>query len=347
MTARGLDWSGLGAELAAFEQHLQAGAATLQNAGNPVPGGTPRDEVFRHGKARLYRYRPLVNEVQAVPTLLVYALVNRASMADLEPARSLVRSLLDEGVDLHLIEWDSPTAVDAGRGLDAYLNVDLAACVQALPGPVNLMGICQGGTFALCYAALYPHQVRNLVTTVTPVDFRTPEDVLSHLLNHVDVDLFSARNMSGELLNALFLSLKPFRLMHQKYVNLVPQLANPDALSTFLRMEEWIFDSPDLAARALYEFALWFYRENRLVNGGLEIGGRAVALSRVTMPVLNIFAREDHLVPPAASRALGGLTGSKDYTELEVPGGHIGIYVGGKSRQLVAETIGRWLRQRT
>lgn len=344
--ASGLDWTGLNAELAAFEQSLKAGAAALQRAGNPQPGGTPRDEVFRTGKARLYRYRPLVEQVQRVPTLLVYALVNRASMADLEPGRSLIRSLLEQGLDLHLIEWDSPTPVDAARGLDAYLNLDLAACVNALPGPINLMGICQGGTFALCYAALYPEQVRNLVTTVTPVDFHTADDALSHLMAHVDLELFTHQNMSGDLLNALFLSLKPYRLTHQKYVKLVPQLGDPAALATFLRMEEWIFDSPDLAARALFEFAQWFYRENRLVNGGLRIGGRVVALSAVTMPVLNIFAREDHLVPPASSQALAALVGSRDYTALEVSGGHIGIYVGGKSRQLVADTIGAWLGRR-
>ena len=345
-----LEWAALGAELKAFEGQLKAGAAALRQAGDPTPGGTPRDEILHTGKARLYRYRPLVASPQALPTLLVYALVNRASMADLEPERSLVRSLLEQGVDLHLIEWEAPTPVDAGRGLGDYLNGDLAACVSLLKrraGPINLMGICQGGTFALCYAALYPGQIRNLVTTVTPVDFHTPDDALSHLLKHVDLELLGRQNLSGDLLNALFLSLKPYRLMHQKYVGLVSQLGDPATLATFLRMEQWIFDSPDLAARALHQFAQLFYRENRLHDGGLTIGGQACELSAVTMPVLNIFAQDDHLVPPASSKALAGRTSSTDYTALEVPGGHIGIYVGGKSRRLVAETVARWLAARS
>lgn len=350
MSGLRLDWATLGAELDAFEAQLKAGAAALSQAGAPEPGGTPRDQILHTGKARLFRYRPLVASPQAVPTLLVYALVNRASMADLEPERSLIRSLLEQGVDLHLIEWEAPTPIDASRGLDDYLNGDLAACVSLLnrqAGPINLMGICQGGTFALCYAALYPAQVRNLVTTVTPVNFHTADDALSHLLTHIDLELLGRQNLSGDMLNALFLSLKPFRLMHQKYVGLVAQLSDPASLATFLRMEQWIFDSPDLAARALHEFAQLFYRENRLFVGGLKIGGRACELSLVNMPVLNIFARDDHLVPPASAQALAGLTGSTDYTALEVPGGHIGIYVGGKSRRLVAETVARWLAARS
>ncbi len=64
------------------------------------------------------------------------------------------------------------------------------------------------------------------------------------------------------------------------------------------------------------------------------------------MPVLNIYAQQDHLVPPAASIALKGYVGSRDYTELDFPGGHIGIYVSGKSQATVPPAIGEWLDAR-
>jgi polyhydroxyalkanoate synthase len=121
---------------------------------------------------------------------------------------------------------------------------------------------------------------------------------------------------------------------------------DPDALATFLKMEQWIFDSPDLAGRALHEFAQSCYRENALAMGSLRIGERIVDLTKITMPVLNIYARDDHLVPPAASRALGALVATDDYHAVEVPGGHIGIYVGGSARQKVAETVSTWLAAR-
>jgi polyhydroxyalkanoate synthase len=64
------------------------------------------------------------------------------------------------------------------------------------------------------------------------------------------------------------------------------------------------------------------------------------------MPVLNIFAEQDHLVPPASSKALQGLVGSDDYTELSFRGGHIGIYVSGRAQKQVPDTIHDWLARR-
>jgi polyhydroxyalkanoate synthase len=53
------------------------------------------------------------------------------------------------------------------------------------------------------------------------------------------------------------------------------------------------------------------------------------------MPVLNVFAKDDHIVPPATTQALKLCVGSKDYQELPLPGGHVGVFVGGKSQTLL------------
>ena len=65
------------------------------------------------------------------------------------------------------------------------------------------------------------------------------------------------------------------------------------------------------------------------------------------MPVLNIFAEQDHLVPPAASKALRGLVGTDDYSELSFKGGHIGIYVSSRAQREVPPAIHDWLAQRS
>lgn len=71
-----------------------------------------------------------------------------------------------------------------------------------------------------------------------------------------------------------------------------------------------------------------------------------VDLSQVTMPVLNLYATQDHLVPPASSQALRGLIGSQDYTEDCFAGGHIGIYVSSRAQREVPACIDGWLRAR-
>jgi len=237
---------------------------------------------------------------------------------------------------------------DRDLGLADYLGRYLDGAVEflreALARPrLDLLGICQGGTFALCYAALEPAKVARLVTTVTPVDFHTPDDVLAHLARHVDVDaLIAGRGtVSGDLLNALFLALKPYQLLQDKYLRFLEHLDDAAATATFLRMEQWIFDSPALTARVCGEFARDFYQHNRLVRGSLQVAGRPVVLSAIRAPVLNVYAMADHLVPPAASRALAAHLTGGDYTEHALAGGHIGVYV--TPGAPVAGVVADWL----
>src|SRR5207253_1242297 len=47
---------------------------------------------------------------------------------------------------------------------------------------VTLLGICEGGVFTTCYAALHPEKVKNLVITITPIDFHA--DVKDKAAHH-------------------------------------------------------------------------------------------------------------------------------------------------------------------
>jgi polyhydroxyalkanoate synthase len=165
----------------------------------------------------------------------------------------------------------------------------------------------------------------------------------------MDVDLFvdTLGNVPADLMNLCYLMLKPVRLNQQKYVGLVDILDDKAELENFLRMEKWIFDSPDQAGEAFRQFIKDFYQGNKLVKGGLRIGPNEVHLGDVTMPVLNIFAEQDHLVPPASSRVLGELVGTDDYTQVAFRGGHIGIYVSGRAQREVPAAIHDWLAARS
>ena len=55
---------------------------------------------------------------------------------------------------------------------------------------IDVIGLCQGGTFAVCYASLFPEKVSSLITTATPIDFHSEKDRLSALIRHVDLKVF-------------------------------------------------------------------------------------------------------------------------------------------------------------
>jgi polyhydroxyalkanoate synthase len=341
-------------EVNQFNAKLAQGINTLAEIGDIEVGVSKKEAVYQEDKMVLYRFEPHVKKPNPVPLLIVYALVNRPYMADLQDGRSMIQGLLNAGLDVYLIDWGYPDSTDRYLSLDDYINGYIDRCVDFICKEhklkkINILGICQGGTFSLCYTALHPEKVKNLITTVTPVDFHTKDDLLSKMVRNIDIDLLvdTLGNIPGELLNMIYLSLKPFRLVGQKYMDLVNLLDDKEQAKNFMRMEKWIFDSPDQVGEAFREFTSQFYQDNALVKGRVKIGNQIVDLENITIPVLNIYAASDHLVPPDSSKALQGCVGSKDYTELEFPGGHIGIYVSNKAQKMIPPTVGKWLDKRT
>ena len=340
-------------ELKGYSARLTEGMQTLRRVGEIEAGVSPRDPVYREDKLVLYRYQPQVAKPHPIPLLIVYALVNRPYMMDIQEDRSMIRGLLEAGIDVYLIDWGYPDAGDRNLMLADYIHRYIGHCVDFLrerhqQDTINLLGVCQGGALSLCFTALYPEKIRNLVTMVTPIDFHTPDNLLTHLIRYVNVDLLvdSFGNVPGSFLNFAFLSLSPFRLAGQKYVDLVDILDDATALKNFLRMEKWIFDSPDQAGAAFRQFAKDFFQQNKLIRGEVVIGERRVDLAAIVMPVLNVYATQDHLVPPAASKVLKDLCRSRDYSELSFRGGHIGIYVSARAQREIPPAIAAWLISR-
>ena len=340
-------------EISEFNAKLVQGIQTLTEIGDVEVGFSRKTPVYQEDKMVLYHFEPRVEKRNPVPLLIVYALVNRPYMADLQDGRSLIQGLLNAGLDIYLIDWGYPDSADRYMTLDDYINGYIDRCVDVICNihalkKINLFGICQGGTFSLCYAALHVDKVKNLITTVTPVDFHTKDDLLSLMVRTIDVDRLvdTLGNVPGELLNWTYLLMKPFRLMGQKYMDLVNMLDDKEQARNFMRMEKWIFDSPDQVGEAFREFVKQFYQANGLVKGTVVIGGKTIDLMRITMPVLNIYAAADHLVPADSSKSLRGCVGTDDYSEVEFPGGHIGIYVSSKAQKMIPTAVRDWLAQR-
>lgn len=317
-------------------------------------GCSLREAVWRDDKVILYRYLPLpfVGCARSAPVLISYALVNRPYILDLQPDRSLIRSLLAAGLEVYLIDWGYPDAGDRDLEMSDYVDRYLDGAISHLlrvhrAQALTLTGICQGGTLALCYCARNPRRIENLILLGTPVDFQTPDDLLSRWARHLDAGLLArAGNLPGVSLTGLFFALSPFRLMQQKYAALTAYTPDADAMELFGRMERWILDSPDQPALAFSQFLRWLYQENRLVRGTLRVGGRPIDLKRIRQPILNVYATRDHIVPPSATTALRRYVGSADYTEYGVDTGHIGLYVSGRARQRVPARMASWLSER-
>lgn len=314
---------------------------------------TPYDIVYEEDRVKLKHYRLEGDPQLKTPLLVVYALINRETMLDLQPDRSVVKTFLKEGIDLYMVDWGYPTRKDRYLTIDDHVNGYIDDAVELIRKrhgikKVNLMGICMGGTFCVIYTALHPEKIKNLITTVTPTNFDTDTGLLHVWMKHIDVDRLvdTYGNIPADLMNLGFLLLNPARLMIDKYVGFFEHMDNKSFVENFVRMEKWIFDSPDVPGETFRQFIKDGYQKNLLIQSKMEVGGRRVELKNITMPVLNFYGMFDHLVPPAACEMLLEKIGSTDKENVSLDTGHIGIYVSSKCQREFAPKIARWLKER-
>jgi polyhydroxyalkanoate synthase len=352
-----------GKEIADFNRKLMRGAELLAKVKDRDVqiATTPKTLVFQQDKVTLHHYKSMTRQTIPTPVLIAYGLVGRYTMADLQEDRSLVRNLLAQGVDLYVVDWGSATRGDRWLTLDDYVNGYLHTCVQHICAShgieqVTLLGICEGGVFTLAYAALHPERVKSLILTITPVDFHA--DKKSTRANHGFINLWTRSmsgedvdrmieangNLPGELMSFVFSMMTPLASLTKYNLGLYDVMDDEAKLLNFLRMEKWLKDRPHHPGEAAKQWLKDLYQQNKLVKGEFELRGQKVDLTKLTMPVLNVYAQDDHIIPPGSSQALAKFVDKKRYTELALPGGHVGVFVSGKSQGIVGKGVFNWLK---
>ena len=148
----------------AFDMHKQAldesfkqwnrllNAPTVtEHALQPKVASTPHDVVYEKNSLQLYHYRRESPAVVAEPVLICYALVNRPYILDLQSERSVVRRLLEGGLDVYLIDWGVPTAADKTLGLQDYICGSMRkvadVATQIWKGALMFAHSCDGRPF--------------------------------------------------------------------------------------------------------------------------------------------------------------------------------------------------------
>ena len=326
----------------------------LHTAGN-IDVGTLSHEILE--ETRLYKllhYRPLVSRTAKTPILVVYALMNKSYILDLQPDKSWLRSLLSQGFNVYLIDWKTPTSIDKYVSFDDYVNYYIDDCVDLVTKEnsverLTLHGYCLGSTMAAMYTSLHQEKVRNLVTIAPIIDTENDKTVLANFARYLDVKTITdiLGNFPREYLYGCFSMLKPFKQGANKYLNLVENIDNAKFVQNFLRMEKWLYDTPSIAGETFRQWIEDIYQKNLLVKNEMWIGENLVDLSKINVPLLNIVAEEDHLVSPQCSVALNDSVSSMDKRLMHFHTGHVGLIASSYSQNNVLPKVGQWLRVRS
>ena len=326
----------------------------LHTAGN-IDVGTLSHEILE--ETRLYKllhYRPLVSRTAKTPILVVYALMNKSYILDLQPDKSWLRSLLSQGFNVYLIDWKTPTSIDKYVSFDDYVNYYVDDCVDLVTKEnsverLTLHGYCLGSTMAAMYTSLHQEKVRNLDTIAPIIDTENDKTVLANFARYLDVKTITdiLGNFPREYLYGCFSMLKPFKQGANKYLNLVENIDNAKFVQNFLRMEKCLYDTPSIAGETFRQWIEDIYQKNLLVKNEMWIGENLVDLSKINVPLLNIVAEEDHLVSPQCSVALNDSVSSMDKRLMHFHTGHVGLIASSYSQNNVLPKVGQWLRVRS
>ncbi len=297
-----------------FLGDLQAGQVRMTDPDDFKVGEnlatTPGSVVLRTPLVEVIHYAPTQPKVHAEPVVIITPWINKFYVLDLVPKKSMIRFLLDQGLDVFITSWKNPDASMSEVTFDDYLLEGVHAAVEVackLTGArkVHAVGYCIGGTALAMYMAwanrrFSPEDVPvadwTLLTTL--VDFRAPGEI------EVFIDESSIRSLcdsmakkgylDGNEMAASFRLLRSNTLIWHYVVNGWLYGETPPPFDVLY----WNMD----ATRMPQAMHSWYLRElylhNRLIRpDALTVAGEPLDLRRITQPLYAVSAIDDHIAP--------------------------------------------------
>jgi polyhydroxyalkanoate synthase len=325
---------------------------------------TPHQIVYRDGLMTVKHYAPLPAGAVSIegdtfrvrqrrfgtPLVLVPPLGVFAWIFDLMADRSMAKYFLAHGFDVYLIDWGAPSRDDRDINLERYAIDWFPKAMRAIrehsgSEEQSLVGYCMGGLLCLLYlAASRDEKVTNLVTIASPVDmykmgfvggmYRALSKpiwaigrVTGLRIDQMQRNLF---HVPGRRLSWMFKMTNPAGTV-SSYLELVRNLADDDYVSRYMTMNEWFTNMPDYPGATVQELIRKMGLYNRLAKGRIRIGGREADFRDIKSALLAIAGDNDKIVPIASAQAILDVVGSEEKEFCVVPGGHAGVFTGGKA----------------
>ncbi|MEO3387550.1 class I poly(R)-hydroxyalkanoic acid synthase [Mesorhizobium sp. CAU 1741] len=267
---------------------------------------TPGKVVARSDVAEIIQYEPATQSVLKRPLLICPPWINKFYILDLNAEKSFIRWAVEQGHTVFVISWVNPDERHGRKDWEAYIREGLQFALDTIEEAtgereVNAIGYCVGGTLLAAALALFAQEgeerIRSVTFFTTQVDFTHAGD----LKVFVDEDQIASLEKSmegkgyldGTKMATAFNMLRAGDLIWPYMVNNYMRGREPMPFDLLY----WNSDSTRMSAANHSYYLRNCYLDNRLTRGGLQLAGRTVSLSDVTIPVYNLAAREDHIAP--------------------------------------------------
>ena len=320
----------------------------------PEIGPTPREEIYRKNKSRLWRYAS--RRTHRTPLLFVPNLgISRPYIFDLMTGGSFVEHMTEQGFDFYLLDWGVFGPEDNGLTVeDAVTKILPRMAHKALESSgaseMSVLGYCMGAPLSACFITTHPEfPLKNYIDMAGPVDF-AHVGLFGKWLDprFFDVDKYvdTLGSIPADMVKLGFKLLKP-TMDVSTALNLWWNLWNPEYVAGYNALNKWANEYLPFPGEFFRQWVKDFYQQNKMIKGELMMGGRRVALESITCPVLAVGAKEDNIAPPACVKPLMDVVSSRDKEYVELPGGHISLIAGRGASVHCWPNVSAWLRARS
>ncbi len=271
------------------------------------------------------------------PVVFVPSLLNPPTVLDLAPDNSLLRWLSGQGLRPLLVDWGALGPEERRLDLAAMLTERLLPLVAGIGEPIALTGYCLGGTMALAVAAEI--SATRIALLATPWHFdRYDAAQRAAVERHAAATRPLADALDGlpiELLQPMFWALDADGVA-AKFAAF--GIVDPDSARAraFVALEDWTNDGAPLPVGVARDLFDDLFAANLSGRGAWRIDGSAVRPESLDVPILDVVARRDRIVPAASALGLG--------TRHDLDAGHVGMVVGSRAPALLWEPLARFLR---
>ena len=272
---------------------------------------TPGSVVARNRLVEVLRYTPTTKTVKKTPIVIITPWINKFYILDLNPKKSMVKYLTDQGFTVFITSWKNPGAEMAELGFDDYVTEGVhfvveSACAIAKVPQVHAVGYCIGGTTVATYMAWAnakfgkPENVPvahwTLLTTLS--DFSAPGDIEVFVdeasIASLDESMRKKGYLDGAEMAASFRLLRSNTLVWHYFVQ---SYLYGEPLPPF-DVLFWNMDTTRMPA-AMHSYYLHeLYLKNNLIKrDGLNIAGVNIDLNTIVQPLYSVTAQDDHIAP--------------------------------------------------
>jgi polyhydroxyalkanoate synthase subunit PhaC len=267
---------------------------------------TPGAVIFRHELLELIQYTPTTPKVWKRPLVITPPQINKYYALDLSPDKSMVRFLLDSGIQVFCVSWRNPTAANRDWGLDSYVAAldEAVDVVREITGndDISMMGSCSGGITSTAYFATLGsagEKIRNMVLAVCLLDPNTADESAFGCLMTPET-MRAAKEASrlrglvdGHELARMFAWMRPNDLIWNYWVNNYLLGNQPPAFDILY----WNADTTRLPAR-LHGDYLDLYFSNPFASAGkLSLNDKTIDMGKVKADCYVVAGVTDHITP--------------------------------------------------